>query len=178
MTNYSKKDSIEQFEKLLDNLRLDLKIPAISAAVIRDHRIIWAKGFGYADVEKKIDATELTSYRVASITKTYASTVIMQLVNEGKIDLGSPVSDYGINLPDRGTIRVKHLLSHTSQYTPGKFFRYSGARFGYLEDVIINATGKTFGELFIERIIIPLDLKTTAPSVWNDSTFNIYISIR
>jgi len=171
MFTHSRKDSIEQFEILLDSLRINLKIPAISAAVIKDHEIIWAKGFGYADLEKDIKATDSTAYRVASITKTYASTIIMQLVNEGKIDLEAPVSDYGIDLKSTGTIRVKHLLSHTSQYQPGKIFRYSGARFGYLEEVIKNATGKSFGELFIERIIIPLDLKNTAPSVWTDSTF-------
>lgn len=171
MFSHSRKDSIEQFEILLDSLRINLKIPAISAAVIEDHEIIWAKGFGYADIENKIQATDSTAYRVASITKTYASTIIMQLVNEGKIDLDAPVSDYGIDLKSPGIIKVKHLLSHTSQYQPGKIFRYSGARFGYLEEVIKNSTGKSFGELFIERIIIPLDLKNTAPSLWTDSTF-------
>lgn len=169
--SHSKKISIEQFENLLDSLRKNLKIPALSAAVIEDHEIIWAKGFGYADVEKDIKATDSTSYRVASITKTYATTIIMQLVNEGKIDLEAPVSEYGIDLKSPGIIRVKHLLSHTSQYQPGEIFRYSGARFGYLEEVIKNATGKSFGELFIKRIIIPLDLKNTAPSLWTDSTF-------
>ena len=170
-SDYPTNDSIKQFEKLLDSLRLHLKIPAISAAVIKDNKIIWANGFGYADLKNKINATEYTAYRVASITKTYASTIIMQLVNEGKIDLEAPVINYGLDIPNNRKIKVKHLLSHTSQYRPGKFFRYSGARFGYLEDVIINATGETFGELFIERIIIPLDLKNTAPSVWSDTTF-------
>jgi len=171
LSEYTINDSIIEFEKLLDSLRINLKIPAISAAVIKDHEIIWVKGFGYADIENKIPATDSTSYRVASITKTYASTIIMQLVNEGKIDLESLILNYNVDQPANKKIKVKHLLSHTSQYKPGEIFRYSGARFGYLEDVIFNASGKTFGELFIERIIIPLDLKNTAPSVWNDTTF-------
>ncbi|NQT76133.1 MAG: serine hydrolase [Bacteroidetes bacterium] len=171
LTESQNNDSFEQFEIFLDKLRINLKIPAISAAVIENHEIIWAKGFGYADIEKDIKATDSTSFRVASITKTYASTIIMQLVNEGKINLEFLVSNYGVDLSANKKIKVKHLLSHTSQYKPGKIFRYSGARFGYLEDVIINASGKTFGELFIERIIIPLDLMNTAPSVWNDITF-------
>ncbi len=170
-SDYPDNDSIDQFEILLDRLRINLKIPAISAAVIKDNEIIWAKGFGYADIEKDIKATDSTAYRIASITKTYASTIILQLVNEGKIDLEAPVLEYGIDLKSLGIIKVKHLLSHTSQYQPGEIFRYSGARFGYLEEVITNATGKSFGELFIERIIIPLDLNTTAPSLWSDSTF-------
>ena len=148
-------DSLLEFELQLDSLRRYLKIPALSAAVVKDNEIIWANGFGYADLEKKVKATDSTAYRVASITKTYASTIIMQLVNEGIIDLEAPISEYGINLKSKGIICVKHLLSHTSQYKPGEVFRYSGARFGYLEEVIKDATGKSFGELFIERIIIP-----------------------
>jgi len=164
-------DSLLEFELQLDSLRRYLKIPALSAAVVKDNEIIWANGFGYADLEKQVKATDSTAYRVASITKTYASTIIMQLVNEGILDLEAPISEYGINLKSKGIICVKHLLSHTSQYKPGEVFRYSGARFGYLEEVIKDATGKSFGELLIERIIIPLSLRNTAPSLWTDSTF-------
>ena len=169
--DYQDIDSIRHFEGLLDNLRTNLEIPAISAAVIKDKKVIWANGFGYADLEKRIKATDSTAYRVASVTKTYASTIIMQLVNEGKIDLEAPVSDYGVELKGNIPVKVKHILSHTAQYQPGEIFRYSGARFGYLEDVIKYTTGKSFGELFIERIIIPLDLKYTAPSIWTDTLF-------
>lgn len=162
-------DSILQFEKRLNRLRTNLNIPAYSAAVVKDNEIIWAKGFGYADIRNKIMATDSTSYRVASITKTYASAIIMQLVNEGLIDLEAKALDYSSDIPVNEDVKVKHLLSHTSQYKPGKIFRYSGARFGLLEEVIIGATGKTFSELFVERILIPLELKNTAPSVWSDS---------
>ncbi len=160
----------KQFEYSLDSLRINLKIPALSAAIVKDKQVIWAGGFGLADIDYQIKATENTSYRVASLTKTYASTIIMQLVQEGEINLEAPVTEYGVNLSTRKVIKVKHLLNHTSQYAPGKFFRYSGARFGYLDRIIEHATGKSFGELFIERIILPLQLENTAPSVWQDTT--------
>ena len=49
-----------------------------------------------------------------SLTKPFAATVILQLVDEGKVSLDDPVSKYGINLQAQGTILVRHLLSHTS----------------------------------------------------------------
>src|SRR6185503_14476456 len=121
---------IARFETLLESLRQELKIPAYSAAIVKDQKVIWAKGFGYADVENKIPATEHTSYHLASLTKTFASTILMQLVQEGKINLDDPVSKYGIALESNGVIRVRHLFSHTSEGNPGERYSYNGNRFG------------------------------------------------
>ena len=71
---------IDRLETLLDRIRQDLKIPAMSAAIVKDQKVVWAKGFGFADPENKIPATEHTSYHLASLTKTFASTIVMQLV--------------------------------------------------------------------------------------------------
>ncbi|MBA3322229.1 MAG: beta-lactamase family protein, partial [Pyrinomonadaceae bacterium] len=146
-------------------LRQELKIPALSAAVVKDQKVLWAKGFGYADPDHKISATEHTPYHLASLTKTFASTVIMQLVQEGKVSLDDPVAKYGINLESGGVIRVKHLLSHTSEGNPGERYSYNGNRFGELDKVIEKATGKSFGELLIANILDPLDMSETAPNV-------------
>jgi CubicO group peptidase (beta-lactamase class C family) len=127
--------------------------------------MVWAKGFGYANVEKRVTATPATCYHLASLTKTFASTIIMQLVEEGLLDLDDPVSKYGIELQSPSVVRVKHLLTHTSEGTPGAAFRYNGGRFGLLDDVIIGASGRTFCELLVERIIKPLELKYTAPNL-------------
>ncbi|HEX8847823.1 MAG TPA: serine hydrolase domain-containing protein, partial [Pyrinomonadaceae bacterium] len=123
-------ERIARLETLLENLRQELKIPAYSAAIVKDQKVLWAKGFGYADVENKIPATEHTPYHLASLTKTFASTILMQLVQEGKIKLDDPVSKYGITLESDGVIRVRHLLSHTSEGNPGEQYRYNGNRFG------------------------------------------------
>src|SRR6185503_9441974 len=173
-TRAQKPDRIEQpsqsaqiasFETQLESLRQELKIPAYSAAIVKDQKVIWAKGFGYADVENKIPATEHTAYHLASLTKTFASTIVMQLVQEGKIKLDDPVSKYGITLESDGVIRVRHLLSHTSEGNPGEQYRYNGNRFAELDKVIEKATGKTFAELLIANILDPLGMNDTAPNV-------------
>jgi len=159
-------EKITRFEKTLDGIRERLKIPAMSCALVKDQKIVWARGFGYADLENKIPATEHTSYHLASLTKTFASTILMQLVQDGKVKLDDPVSKYGILLESEGVIRVKHLFSHTSEGNPGERYSYNGNRFAELDKVILKSTGKSFAELLIEKILDPLDLKETAPNVW------------
>src|SRR5215208_4578221 len=156
---------IAHLETLLENLRQELKIPAYSAAIVKNQKVLWAKGFGYADVENKIPATEHTPYHLASLTKTFASTILMQLVQEGKVKLDDPVSKYGITLESDGVIKVRHLLSHTSEGNPGEQYRYNGNRFAELDKVIERATGKSFAELVIANILDPLGMNETAPNV-------------
>ncbi len=153
------------FETLLEHVRQELKIPALSAAIVKDQKILWARGFGYADVENKIPATEHTPYHLASLTKTFASTIVMRLVQEGKVGLDDPVSKYGITLESAGVIRVKHLLSHTSEGNPGESYRYNGNRFGELDKVVQKATGKSFAELLMTNILDPLGMNETALNV-------------
>ena len=165
MDQPSESARITRLETLLASLRQELKIPAYSAAIVKDQKVIWAKGFGYADVENKIPATEHTAYHLASLTKTFASTILMQLVQEGKIKLDDPVSKYGITLESDGVIRVRHLLSHTSEGNPGEQYRYNGNRFAELDKVVQKASGKSFGELLIANILDPLGMNETAPNV-------------
>src|SRR5687767_6497309 len=156
---------IARLESQLETLRQQLKIPAMSAAIVKDQKVLWAKGFGFADLENKVPATEHTPYHLASLTKTFASTILMQLVQEGKIKLDDPVSKYGINLESDGVIRVKHLMSHTSEGNPGESYRYNGNRFAELDKVVQRATGRSFSELLIANILDPLGMNATAPNV-------------
>lgn len=95
-------------------------LPGLSIGIVYDQQLIWARGFGYSDVERRIPATPSTIYRVASITKLFTSTAIMQLRDQGKLRLDDPVSKY---LPwfkvrsrytDAPPITIRHLLTHTS----------------------------------------------------------------
>jgi CubicO group peptidase (beta-lactamase class C family) len=125
---------------------------------------MWTKNYGYSDIQRNIPVTNSTIFHLASLTKTFASTVIMQLVNENKISLNTPVANYGITLPERDTVRVIHLLTHTSEGVPGSNYKYNGDRYSLLSQVIQSATGQTFHKLANDRIMQPLGLPNTAPS--------------
>jgi len=154
----------EEFEAKLDYLRQEMKIPGMSAAVVKDGQLVWARGLGYADVENHVPATPETPYHLASVTKTFAAVIIMQLVQEGKLSLDDPVSRYGVNLPEGDKVLVRHLMSHTSEGTPGQRFQYNGFRYGQLSQVVQAATGRSLQEWVYERIIQPLGMENTAPS--------------
>ncbi|MGB5850469.1 MAG: serine hydrolase domain-containing protein [Ignavibacteriaceae bacterium] len=156
--------SLTEFESVLERIRTDLKIPGFSAAITKNRKIVWAKGFGHSNKERGINATPETVYHLASVTKPFAAVIVMQLIEENKLTLETPISDYGINLDSQGIIRVKHLLSHTSEGVPGSHYNYSGNRYAYLDAVISGASGKTFCELLNEKIILPLNLNLTAPN--------------
>ncbi|MEW6194921.1 MAG: serine hydrolase domain-containing protein [Bacteroidota bacterium] len=156
--------TLAEFETVLERIRSELKIPGFSATITKGGKIVWAKGFGYSNKEKAIQAKPETVYHLASLTKPFAATIIMQLIEQNKLTLETQVSDYGINLESQGVIRIKHLLSHTSEGVPGTNYNYNGNRFSYLDKVITGTSGKSFCELLNEKIIVPLQLSMTAPN--------------
>lgn len=94
--------------------------PGLTAALVRDQNLIWIKGFGLADVEKGTLAGPETIYRVASITKLFTATAIMQLRDQGLLSLEDEVARhlpwFRLNnpYPDSPPVRIRHLLTHTS----------------------------------------------------------------
>src|SRR5690349_14433917 len=80
------KIKLKRFEKKVEDLRNRLKIPGMSAVIVKDQKVLWAKGFGFADFENCVPATPDTLYSIASLTKTFAATLVMQLVEQGKLD--------------------------------------------------------------------------------------------
>ena len=157
-------DTLEDLEREIEALRASLRIPGISAAVAENDRIVWSRGFGASDLERGILAQEDTIYHLASLTKPYASTVLLQLAEEGRLDLDAPVSQFGIAMERSSPVKVWHLLSHTSDEPPGQRYRYDGNAFGSLTQVIERATGQPFARELANRIIQPLGLTDTAPN--------------
>ena len=93
--------------------------PGLSIGIVDDQALIWAKGYGYADLQTKTPATPKTLYRIASISKLFTSTSIMQLRDAGKLQLDDPVAKhlpwFKIQTPTPGpVITIRHLLTHTS----------------------------------------------------------------
>ena len=158
--------SIAEFEQRLEDMRASSHIAAITAVISKGQGVVWVKPYGLADVAQQRPTTEAAVYHLASLTKPVAGTVLLQLVQEGRVSLDDPVSMYGVNLasPTGTIIRVRHLLSHTSEGVPGTQYVYNGDRFALLENVIVQAAGKSFAAALQERIIVPLGMQRTAPN--------------
>jgi len=154
----------------LDSIRIQLKIPGMAAAVKEGNKVLLERGLGFADLEKQIPVTAQTVFRIASLTKTFTSTLVMQLLEQGKLNLDEPVSRFGVDLGDPA-ITVKHLLTHTSEEVPGSHFQYSGYRFGRLTPALEQLSGMPFYRLLMENILVPLKMTSSAPAISLDQFY-------
>ena len=93
----------------------NLHIPGISLAVVRDGRIVKAKGYGLANIEANSAAAPNTVYEIGSMTKQFTAAAVLMLVEEGKVGLDDKITKYFPDAPQAwNCITVRHLLSHTS----------------------------------------------------------------
>jgi CubicO group peptidase (beta-lactamase class C family) len=153
---------VARFRQQIESDRQHLKIPGLSAVILENGQVLWTEGFGHADVERGVAATPDTLYHIASITKTFTAILVLQLVEQGKLDLDTPVSRYVAEIKD-DRIRIKHLLSHTSEGTPGERFNYNPDRFEHLKAILEQTTGKPLRMLFVETFLDPLAMRDSVP---------------
>ena len=104
----------------LDAGRAYRQVPGLSAALVHDQDVVWSGGFGYADSERQIEATEKTIYSICSISKLFTSIGVMQLRDQGLIDLGDfpnqhlPWFDIEQTYPDGAPVTIRGMLTHSS----------------------------------------------------------------
>jgi CubicO group peptidase (beta-lactamase class C family) len=94
-------------------------VPGLSIALVDDQRVVWAQGFGFADVARKLPASADTLYRVGSISKLLTVTAAMQLAEQGRINIDQPLQHYlpGFALKTyqpQAPITVRQLMTHHS----------------------------------------------------------------
>lgn len=93
----NKVDPFPSTRSIIQNLIDESKIPSLAVGVAHKGEILWKEGFGFADREKKIHATEHSTYNLASISKVFTATGLMILSERGQLDLDKSVQHY---LPD------------------------------------------------------------------------------
>ncbi|MEX2116709.1 MAG: serine hydrolase domain-containing protein [Bacteroidota bacterium] len=112
--------NLKLMELWIEAQRAYQNLPGLSVALVHDQDLIYAHGFGFANIEDEKPATTQTMYRVASITKTFTATAVMQLRDQGKLQLDDPIERYlpwfriKNRFPNAPAITVRHLLTHTS----------------------------------------------------------------
>ena len=179
-----------RIERLVDSLRVARKIPGVSVAVMRDGAIVHAQGYGFANVEHEAKATPETIYQSGSVGKQFTATLIMMLVEEGKLGLDDPIRKHLPEAPKSwDPITIRRMLSHTSglgdypdsmnyrrDYTedqllqivyqspllfaPGATWAYSNLAYLTLGAMVRRVTGTFYGDLLAERIFKPLGMAT------------------
>ena len=105
-------DSIDHY--MAAELRRD-RIPGVSLAVLRGDSVVLARGYGYANVELPVPASDSTVYQSGSVGKQFTAAAVVMLAEQGRLSLDDPITRY---LPEGPAgwrpITIRHLLTHTS----------------------------------------------------------------
>lgn len=163
-------------DSLQSGIRLSaglLGLPGFVAGVVRGGGLSLVQAEGFADLERRTPMRRDHIFYVASLTKTFTAVMLMQYVQEKKISLDDYVLDYPFLsvgfTPDRlldPNVKLKHVLSHTSEGTPGDQFVYNGSRYNFLYGVFERFSGNTnhyqaCAQEFRGRVEGPLGLTST-----------------
>jgi CubicO group peptidase (beta-lactamase class C family) len=94
---------------------LERPVAGLAVAIARGGTIVEARGFGLADVDRKIPVTPQTVFHAASVSKNILAGVVLHLVEEGKLSLDDDIAKYVAEAPTHGQhVTLRHLLTHTS----------------------------------------------------------------
>ena len=88
------KGSLDGFDAFMEKAMQEFKVPGAAVAIVKDGKVILAKGYGYRDVARKLPVTGKTLFPIASITKSFTVTSLGTLADAGKLDWDKPVRDY------------------------------------------------------------------------------------
>lgn len=120
---HSENKEFQVIDRKVERFMQQWRLVGCALAIVKDERLVYARGFGFADREKKISAQPFHQFRIASVSKLFTAIAIMHLVEAGKIRLEDPVFGpegilndsifLDIADPLAYKIEVQHLLRHT-----------------------------------------------------------------
>ena len=113
---------MKAFESYAEGLLQRHEVPGAAGAAARDGAVVYARGFGFADIEQGVPAGPDTLFGVASVTKSFTAAAIMRLVDTGRLAAEDPVIEYlpEFRIPrgDAARVRIHHFLTHTAGFPP------------------------------------------------------------
>ena len=182
----STQDVISRLENEVPGLMKQGRVPGMSIALIRDGKTIWLHGFGVKDKKTQEPVQPDTVFEAASLSKPVFTYGVLKLVDQGKLDLDTPLSSYLPKpyVPDErvGKITARLVLSYRTgfpnwrgdddllpiYFSPGERFSYSGEGYIYLQHVVEQITGKPLNVYMDEVVFKPLGM-TNSSYVWRPS---------
>src|SRR4029077_14917021 len=180
----------QALDRLVQERQWD-RLPSVAAAVVQKGEQLWANAAGSADYDEDRAAPPDTQYRVGSITKTFTATAIMQLRDDGLLDLDDRLEQH-LDGVANGTPTLRRMLCHLSGLQreagemwvtgespteeqliaamsevelvlgPAQAHHYSNLAFALLGQVVAQTSGRAYTQYVGERIIGPLGLTRTS----------------
>jgi CubicO group peptidase (beta-lactamase class C family) len=114
------------------------RIPGLSVAVLRADSVLLTRGYGFADLEHHVPATDSTVYETGSVTKQFTAAAVVMLSEQGRLSLDDPITRF---LPEGSTtwrgVTIRHLLTHTSGISDNAITKLDMRR-DYTEDELVR----------------------------------------
>ena len=104
---------VVRIDSLIASAMRTNSIPGLSMALVDRSGVYWSKGYGMADLENFVPARPFTVFRLASVSKPITAVAVMQLAEQGRLDLDAPIRRYVPEMPEKPwPITVRQLLCH------------------------------------------------------------------
>ncbi len=187
----------EELDRYIGRYQRTMKIPALAVTIIHQGESVYSRGWGDG-----VDGS--TMFNIASISKSFTGLAIMQLVEQGKVDLTQPVSAYIPEFTISDDIQVTHLLHHVSgmtefdfmgdlpddattvellvelngirpSYEPGEMFSYFNPNYSLLGLIVERVSGMSYADYIGENILAPLGLENVSASGEADVAGNLSV---
>lgn len=188
--------ALQEIKSYVETRMQEVNMPGLALAVTGRGRLLEVATFGYADIASRSPIQAGTMFEIGSIGKSFTNIALMQLHDEGRLDLHAPVSRY---LPwfevqsNYAPVTTHHLMSHTSglgsgtdigshglyeawalrdQRTgsaPGSHFRYSNVGYKLLGFLLEELDGRPYQESIQARVLDPLGMENSHPVIGYDT---------
>src|SRR4029450_9472712 len=163
--------------------------PGLTLALANRDGLLRVSTYGFADTKAGLHVVPETMFEIGSISKSFVSLALLQLREEGKLDLNKPVVEYlpWLKIDSKfDPITTHHILSHTAGlpgvpllldamlsdlwtgYTPGKQFLYSNTGYNILGFLIEALDKRPFAESIRVRLLDPLGMTASSPAITNE----------
>ena len=167
----------------------EMGAPGMTLALADRNGLLRSSQYGFADVRAGVRVSPQTLFEIGSISKSFVAIAILQLVEEGKLDLHKPVNAY---LPwlkvetSYAPFTTHHLLSHTSGlsgvpllmrvaattlrtgFDPGTRWVYSNIGYVLLGFILEAINKRPYAEIMRQRVLVPLGMNSSAPIISNE----------
>jgi CubicO group peptidase (beta-lactamase class C family) len=188
--------AIRRLDRYIEMRMLAANTPGMAITVTDRENLMHLSTYGFSDVAAQAPVTKDTLFEIGSISKSFTSVALMQLREEGMLDLHEPVSRY---LPwfdvgsEHGPITLHHLMSHSAgiimgmEFTgearyevwslreteatasPGSYYHYSNVGYKTLGVILEDILSKPYGEIIQESILDPLGMTSTDPIITHET---------
>jgi len=149
---YAPLGGIPVLDTYLESLRQQAGIPGMSAAIVHDGTIIWERGYGFENSTSRIRATPDTPYLAGDLSGTLAAVLVLQCMEQRKIELDQPVAKYGVE-GDASGATARQLLSHTFRATADTPFTYAPDLYAHLTRVVEFCAEQPYRKAATARIL-------------------------